>query len=611
MIQDRRKFLKNAALLIPVISIGSFSLFSFSKIVNGVSNKFKRVRPGNPLWPSNEKWEQLNKTVNGRLIKIKSPFDVCKTSMTNSDCDSLFKNLKNPFFIGDNPALTQTSGWLDAWQAKPSVYAVVAKKTADVVAAVNFARKNNLRLVVKGGGHSYQGTSNSEDSLLIWTKAMKKITIHESFVPEGCRASNAVQHAVTIESGALWIHAYDAVTTKNNRYVQGGGCTTVGVAGLIQSGGFGSLSKNYGLAASSLLEAEIVMADGLVKIVNEYKDSDLFWALKGGGGGSFGVVTKLTLKTHELPEKVGGVSCRIKATNGVAFKKLIHQILKQYKSQLFNPHWGEQISFISDNTVNVSMMFQGINQQQAMNAWQNFVSWVNKSSQNYSFEVPFSANDIPARNLWDTEFLKEHAPDAIEVDDRPGAQSGNMYWAGTKGEAGQFLYAYHSAWLPAKLLEENNDEKLTNAIYASSRHWTISLHFNKGLAGAPPKEILKAKDTAMNPAVLDAFALAIIAGEGKPSFVGITGHEPNLAASRSKASKIDRAMEELLKEVPEAGSYVAESNFFQKDWQRSFWGSNYQKLAALKKKYDPEGLFFVHHGVGSEEWSDNGFIKIK
>src|SRR5580700_9505494 len=100
---------------------------------------------------------------------------------------------------------------------------------------------------------------------------------------------------------ALWLPTYDAVTTRAGRYVQGGGCATVGVAGLIQSGGFGSFSKNYGMAAASLLQAEVVTADGKVLIANGCTNPDLFWALKGGGGGSLGVVTKVTLATYDLP----------------------------------------------------------------------------------------------------------------------------------------------------------------------------------------------------------------------------------------------------------------------------------------------------------------------
>ena len=75
------------------------------------------------------------------------------------------------YYLGDEVGLTQTLGWVGAWTSQPSAYAVAARTTADVVAAVNFARQNNLRLVVKGGGHSYQGTSNAADSLLIWTRA--------------------------------------------------------------------------------------------------------------------------------------------------------------------------------------------------------------------------------------------------------------------------------------------------------------------------------------------------------------------------------------------------------------------------------------------------------
>ena len=69
-------------------------------------------------------------------------------------------------------------------------------------------------------------------------------------------------------------------------------------------------------------------------------------------------------------------------------------------------------------------------------------------------------------------------------------------------------------------------------------------------------------------------------------------------------------MDELLKLAGPAGSYVSESDFFERAWHQSFWGSNYPRLAAVKKKYDPNGLFFVHHGVGSEQWSADGFTRL-
>jgi len=135
-----------------------------------------------------------------------------------------------------------------------------------LVLGMSFAREHDLRLVVKGGGHSYQGTSSAPDSLLIWTRHMHDVILHDNFLPQGCHATHAPQRAVTVGSGAYWLQAYDAVTTKAGAYVQGGGCTTVGCAGLIQSGGFGSFSKHYGTAASSLLEAEVVTAHGKIRI---------------------------------------------------------------------------------------------------------------------------------------------------------------------------------------------------------------------------------------------------------------------------------------------------------------------------------------------------------
>src|SRR4051812_7959417 len=129
-----------------------------------------RVRPGEPGWPSSMQWQQLKEQVSGRLIEVRSPLAACRATPASAECAQLFKSMKNPYFIGDDVALTQTLGWVDAWTSSPSVYAVAARGTSDVVAAVDFAREHRLRLVVKGGGHSYQGTSNAPDSLLVWTR---------------------------------------------------------------------------------------------------------------------------------------------------------------------------------------------------------------------------------------------------------------------------------------------------------------------------------------------------------------------------------------------------------------------------------------------------------
>jgi FAD/FMN-containing dehydrogenase len=531
----------------------------------------------------------------------------CAAEPSTAACAQVFEQLRNPYFLGDEVALTQSLGWVGAWTSRPSVYAVAAETTGDVVAAVNFAREHGLRLVVKGGGHSYHGTSNAADSLLIWTRRMSAVTVHDAFVAAGC--GGVRQPAVTVGAGAIWGQVYDAVTTKAGRYVQGGGCLTVGVAGLIQSGGFGSFSKAYGLAAASLLEAEIVTADGAVRVANACTHPELFWGLKGGGGGSLGVVTRLTLRTHELPELFGGVFATIRASSDAAFHRLIGRMLGFYRESLLDPHWGEQIALRPGNLLEIAMVFQGLGQQRAEAIWRPFLDWLAGSPQDFEPVSPPRILEAPARHFWDPGFLRQ-IPGLVLADDRPGAPVANIFWAANRDEAGQVLHGYKSAWLPASLLEGDRQERLGDALFAASRQWGVSLHLNKGLAGAPADVVAAAGDTAINPLALDAFALAICAAEGPPAYPGIPGHEPDPSAARGHAQAIDRAMAEVEALLPTVGSYVAESDYFDAAWQQSYWGPNYARLLAVKDKYDPDGLFFVHHGVGSERWSADGFTRL-
>jgi FAD/FMN-containing dehydrogenase len=136
------------------------------------------------------------------------------------------------------------------------------------------------------------------------------------------------------------------------------------------------------------------------------------------------------------------------------------------------------------------------------------------------------------------------------------------------------------------------------------------LHFNKGLAGAHPEVIAAARDTATNPSVLTAFALAIAADGQGPAYPGIPGHEPAVAKGRAAAQAIERCMEQLRAVAGSSGSYLNETSYFKQDWQQAFWGANYARLLAIKRRYDPDGLFFAHHGVGSEGWSRDGFTQI-
>ena len=584
---NRRHFLGSSLALAAGYALG---------LPPGSTAAITRVRPGMPGWPTDADWDALNRLTNGRLSRVTVP------KLDGLDGK---KVLTNPFHVGDEPGLTQSSGWLNAWRSSPSAYVVTARSAADVAAAVSFARDHNLRLVVKGCGHSYLGTSSAPDSLLVWTRKMDAVTVHAAFTPAGSAA--APVPAVSVGAGCMWLHAYQAVTTGAGRYVQGGGCTTVGVAGLVQGGGFGSFSKAFGTAAASLLEAEIVTADGRTHVVNPTQEPDLFWALKGGGGGTFGVVTRLTLATHALPTVFGAVTLSLHARSDDAYRRLLARFVDLYATNLCNPHWGEQAIARPDNRLEIKMIFQGLTADEARAAMKPLIDFADANAADYAGQKSLAVVALPARDFWNPDFYRRAAPSVVGFDGRPGATPTDFWWAGDGGQVGAFWHAYTSAWMPASLLKPRNQAGLVDAWFAASRHWTVAFHFNKGLAGAAPATIEASRDTAMNPDVLDAFALAIIASEGPPVFGGTPFVE--LAAAHVRHKSVQAAMAALRAAAPDTGAYVNECDYFQSDWQRSFWGPNYARLAQIKKRYDPDGLFFVHHGVGAERWSADGFTR--
>lgn len=208
--------------------------------------------------------------------------------------------------------------WNRAIKANPLVI-IYCNENKDVINAINWAKENNVEVRIRSGCHSYEGYSTGNDVAIIDISKMKDIKIDEE------------HNTVKFGAGIINREAYEALGAKNYPF-PGGGCPTVGITGLILGGGWGYSSRYLGLACDSLIEVEIINYNGEKLIVNKDSNVDLFWALKGGGGGNFGVITFITLRLPKKESEGTLIRMNYKNIKDYTAIEVIERLQNMYKS---------------------------------------------------------------------------------------------------------------------------------------------------------------------------------------------------------------------------------------------------------------------------------------
>lgn len=302
-----------------------------------------RCHFGQPCWPSASVWSSFNASISGRLIASHPSADPCHDPHYSVDlCAAAHANWTSSDWrtsqvgayagilweVGSGSCFPDTSEQQKCDQGMVAELSVDARSVEDVQAAVRFAGQHDLYLVVKNTGHDHLGRSSGAGSFAIWTHNMKGRQWLRSFVPHGAPKSCKGVPAVTLQPGEQWLDVYRDADAHNVTIV-GGSARTVGTSGgYLLGGGHSPFAHFYGLAADNLLEATIVTPSGEHLTLNEYTDRDYFWAIRGGGGSNWGVLTSVTYKTHPLPTAIQVAVAQFNVSTAQQFRSIMSTILK-------------------------------------------------------------------------------------------------------------------------------------------------------------------------------------------------------------------------------------------------------------------------------------------
>ncbi|KAI9150364.1 VAO-type flavoprotein oxidase [Paramyrothecium foliicola] len=555
------------------------------------ASKCKAV-PGSSAWPSTDKWRKLNETVEGRLFRPTPPAAVChseRPEFNEEACAAVTKAWEGHDFHTYDPVSTLWNNWNNdtclpdpkfpcSGDGYPAL--VVNATTAEhVKAAVDFARKHNIRLVVKNTGHDFAGRSVAPNALSIWTHHMTSRSFDDKeFKPRGCKKS--IKGAtITIGPGNQLFPLYEYTNQFNHTLVAGNG-KTVGAGGYYTGGGHSVLSGKYGLGVDQILEMELVTPKGKIIKLNECQNEDLFFALRGAGGSTYGVVTSFTMKVYPTPKMATLLFRLFTAPNTTAAADtgaLVYSKLGELVNDGFN---GYAFSF--------SQGFDPL----------DFNSGLHGGA--FGILVDVGSEDTG-------RLVEAFAPIAAEAKKRWGCDNVVL-------KADEIVYPtmldFISVW---------HDTSTSG----KDRYTDASLVSAEGLATKPEK-LIEANLRSVSRGVGSTFGALVIGGKGiheaKPRGGRTAVHpawrksvallyatqdfEPFNEASRLATVDVLQNAIQPLREMPDAGAYVNEAVIYHDDWQHHFWGDLYEELLEIKRKHDPEDVFWCHPCVGSERWEE-------
>ncbi|KAH8652522.1 hypothetical protein BX600DRAFT_418016 [Xylariales sp. PMI_506] len=528
--------------------------------------------PGDSCWPSRSEWNALNKAVGGRLVAtvpLGTPchdpnYDeaTCEYLQSQWHFEEIHMNSSSsvmaPFFANQSCDPFQP-------EARPCElgnyvrYAVNATNVADIQAAIQFAKHNNIRFVIRNTGHDYLGRSTGAGALAIWTHYLKSIDFLDY------KSADYTGKAVKLGAGVQGFDIMEAAH-EEGLVVVGGECPTVGIAGgYTQGGGHSALSTSFGLSADNTLSWEVVLADGTFVNASRTQHSDLFWALSGGGGGTYGVVVSVTVKA--FPDATfGGATLSFFATENptdvfYAGIQAFHEALPALVDSGMMVVYYFTDAFFMISPINAYNMTQ----DQVEEAVVPLLSSLDSLQVNYT--VAYSEYD--------------------SYYDHYNAYFGPL----PLGNIQVGIAQYGARLIPRDVVGNISDTM--QSVVEQGVTW-IGVGTNVGPFGSN-------LTNSVNPAWRDAIVHATLTLPWN-----FTAPWDDMIALQDKmTNEIVPAVEAA---TPGSGAYVNEANFRQPDFQEVFWGSNYDRLLTIKNKYDPDSFFYATVGVGSEVWSvaENG-----